>query len=337
MMMKKLSCFMGAMILAGFLRCPIFAEDIEKKFTLFALLNNYTTSDEINSDASNRAYYIRGGYLEAVRPDPRPDNASSNSLKIQDAYQMMFGANYGITSWFLIEASIGYSKSDVGDLEVCVRFEDEVDPEAAKLYQDKNEHLFRLYLLPVGELTRVPIQTSGIIRFRPKSNFNPYIGAGIGFIMVEFDSSSELDQFSSRIDRSIGTFMSAYQSEYLNRDLGPVTVEAPDSLEYHVAGGFDYTFKKHWAIFMDAKYVFASKRMSVKVDGVEKFGRGFPNLEVEDWETVPPIYGEPYGISSGGAFDFNGDGILDGGMYYVNGGNIKYGGFSLGVGIKYTF
>ncbi len=31
------------------------------------------------------------------------------------------------------------------------------------------------------------------------------------------------------------------------------------------------------------------------------------------------------------------DGILDIGRYYVQGGDLKYNGFSLGIGIRYTF
>lgn len=336
-MMKKLIYVLAAVILAGSFCSQSLAEDIEKKFTLFALIDNYTTVDEVNSDSSNIAYYYEGDVLKAARRDPRPDEASTNSLKIQDAYQVLLGGSYGINSWLLLEGSVGYSQADVGDLEVAIRFSDEVDPEAAELFEDKNEHLFRLYLLPVGTLTRIPIQTTAYVRFRPKSNFNPYIGAGIGYILVDFESSPEFDQFSSRIDQSIGALKVANQTDLVYRDLGPATVDAPDSLEYHFAGGFDYTFKKHWAIFLDAKYVFASKRMSVKIDGVEKFGRGFPSDLISEYDTIPPLEGEPYHIISGGAYDFNGDGILDGNLYYANGGNIKYGGFSLGVGIKYTF
>jgi hypothetical protein len=77
--------------------------------------------------------------------------------------------------------------------------------------------------------------------------------------------------------------------------------------------------------------------MKIKVNDYEKFGIGFPNGRVEQWDLIPPIEGQPYQITDGGAFDFDQDGVLDGGLYYVNGGNLKYGGFSLGVGVKYTF
>ncbi len=336
-MMKKLFSFLVAAALIGLFFNQIFAEDIEKKLTLSFSINNLTTVDELRSDADNRAFYLAGETLITVRPDPRPDYAANNSMKIQDSFEAMIGASYGFNSWFLIQTDVGYSKSDIGDLEVSVRFPDAIDPEAEQLYEDKREHLFRLYLLPVGTLTRVPIQTSAIIRFRAKSTFNPYIGAGVGYILVEFKPSTELNDFSQRIDGSTGVFRDARLSSYETRDLGPVTIEAPNSLEYHFVGGFDYTFKKHWSVYMDARYMFASKRMRLKVDNVEKFGVGMPNGRVENWDFVPPIEGQPYFISSGGAFDFNGDGVLDGGMYYANGGDLKYGGFSLGIGVKYTF
>ncbi len=336
-MMKKLFPFLVAAALIALFFNQIFAEDIEKKLTLSFSINNLTTVDEVRSGADYRAYYMIGESLIAVRADPRPDYAANNVMKIRDSFEAKVGASYGFNSWFLIQADVGYSKSDIENLEVSVRFPDAIDPEAEQLFEDKNEHLFRLYLLPVGTMTRVPIQTSAIIRFRPKSNFNPYIGAGVGYILVEFKPSTELNDFSRRIDGSTGVFRDARLSSYVARDLGPVTIEAPNSLEYHFVGGIDYTFRKHWSVYMDARYMFASKRMKLKIDDVEKFGIGMPNGRVEDWDIIPPIEGQPYIITSGGAFDFNGDGVLDGGMYYANGGSLKYGGFSVGIGVKYTF
>lgn len=320
-----------------------FAEDVEKKWRLSFSLDSFTTQDEIRSGSDNIAYYAdETDTIVLRRFDPRPDIAATNVCQIEDALQLNVGASYVFNSWFLLEFKAGYSKADIGSLEVTALFD--IDEEAQELVDQTGEYLFRLYTLSVGELTRYPIQLSSVVRFRPKSNLNPYVGVGIGYIFTEFESSSELNAFSAGIDHSIGAFQSAYYTggtipSDVYHDLAPVTVEAPDSWEYHILGGIEYTFKKHWAIFLDSQYIFAATRMRIKVDNVEKFGIGFPNgtVELSELDVVADPLGQPYRILSGGGIDFNGDGIYDSGIYYVNGGNIKYGGFSLGIGIKYTF
>jgi hypothetical protein len=277
-----------------------------------------------------------------VGVDPRPDAAATNVCQIEDSFVVNVAGSYAFNSYFLLELKAGYSKSDVGDLEVSALFD--IDEEAQTLFDEYGLLLFRWYSLPVGELTRMPLQLSSIVRFRPQSNLNPYIGAGVGYIFTEFSTSSEFNDFSRKIDQSVGAFLSAYYAggaippeKY--HDLAPATVEAPDSWEYHILGGLEYTFKKHWAVFLDAQYLFAADRMRIKVDGLEKFGIGFPDGEVEfgEVEIIPGPIGQPYRILYGGGIDFDGNGTGDSGSYYVNNGDIKYGGFSIGVGIKYTF
>jgi outer membrane protein W len=342
-MIRKIIYSFFIIMLAGIFAGSSFAEDIEKKWQLSFGLSSYTTQDEIRSDADNRAFYIDAtNTVLSVGVDPRPDAAATNVNQIEDAFLLNVAGSYAFNSWFLLELRVGYSKSDVGDLEVTALFDN--DAEAQFLFDERGEFLFRWYSLDVGELTRIPIQLTPIIRFRPKSNFNPYLGLGVGYIVTNFESSSEMNTFSSNIDQAVGAFLSAVypggaipSDKY--RDLGPATVEAPDSWEYHFLGGLAYTFRKHWAVFIDAQYVFASNSMKIRVDGLERFGIGFPDGEVELTEgiLIPGPIGQPYRILSGGGIDFDGDGVADPGSYYVQGGDIKYGGFSIGAGIKYTF
>jgi len=50
----------------------------------------------------------------------------------------------------------------------------------------------------------IPLRLSGIVRFRPRAKFNPYVGAGIGYSIVGFDPSDEFNQLSLAIDSSQG-------------------------------------------------------------------------------------------------------------------------------------
>ena len=343
MIRKILFSFFVIIILTAVLTAGAFAEDIQKKWRLSFSVDNYTTPDEIRSDADNRAYYIdETETILQVGVDPRPDVAATNVLQIEDAIQMNVAGSYAFNSWFLLELRAGYSKADIGDIEITAWLAN--DEEAQQLWDEENEILMRWYPTPVGKLTRIPIQLSSVIRFRPKSNFNPYMGIGFGYVLTKFESSSEFDEFSEYIDQSVGAFRSAlYPGGVIPadkyHDLAPASVHAPNYLEYHILGGLEYTFKKHWAVFIDAQYLIAARDMSIRVDGVEKFGIGFPDGEVELKEGViiPGPFAQPYVILSGGGIDFDGNGKGDPGTYFVNGGRLKYGGFSLGIGIKYTF
>src|SRR4029077_13090361 len=44
--------------------------------------------------------------------------------------------------------------------------------------------------LPVGTITEVPVTLSGLVRFRPESPFDPYIGGGFGYIFTSLDTST---------------------------------------------------------------------------------------------------------------------------------------------------
>ncbi|HEV8335906.1 MAG TPA: hypothetical protein VGR67_05785 [Candidatus Polarisedimenticolia bacterium] len=43
--------------------------------------------------------------------------------------------------------------------------------------------------LPVGQITEIPVSISGLVRFRPESPFDPYVGAGVGYIFTSLDTS----------------------------------------------------------------------------------------------------------------------------------------------------
>ena len=58
---------------------------------------------------------------------------------------------------------------------------------------------------------------TGLWRFRPDKNFRPYVGAGIGYSFVEFDSSDELIELSENLEAS-----SARQTRLLRNNLGGI-------------------------------------------------------------------------------------------------------------------
>ena len=244
-------------------------------------------------------------------------------------------------------------------------------------YEVGNEaYHFDVFPVSGGTMTQIPLQLTALARFRPKANLNPYLGAGLGYTVVGFDSSAELDQLSLRMDRAVGAL--APLSNSLNgavpprlpsgtdmRDLSGAHVEAPDTFEWHLAGGLEYTIRQKWAAFVDARYIFASKSFSIGFNDTQSLGLTVPQrtehvdtvfalqsygpyyLPAEalvDAGQIGPLPGAPPNTDCSSpanagvcGFVFQPDGVPDPGLYYVQGGTIKYGGISLQVGVRYTF
>jgi hypothetical protein len=356
---------------------PAAAEDVEKKFRVSLAVGSYDTQDEVASPAANELRLLDpvSDTLLISLDDPRDDSATFNSLSIRPATRVTLAAQYALTKVFLIEGSIGYQEGDVGNIEVQAEFPRVFTPL-------EREFVFTPFLIPAGELTETPIQISGMARFRPRGKRNPYLGAGIGYIVVGFDPSPELNELSRRLDDSVGgpaplvvSLDGGVNIVEEGLELGDLTgaaVDARDSFEWHLLGGAELSFKKKWSVFLDLRYVFASRTMRFGFNGADSVGVAVPQL-TDDFQPGAPLpsgFG-PFLITSGGLVDggslqpevgssFNPDtddptefcaespgqcefvvgaqdGQLDTGLYYVQGGEIKYGGASLQVGIRYTF
>lgn len=346
------------------------AEDVAKKFRIGSAFGFYNTQDEVRSPAANALVLIdESDEPTAIYIDPRNDSAAIGDLTIEPGARVTLSGSYGFTSFFVLEGSVGYQKNDVGDVEVQAFFNE-------RILEENEEYHFDVYPVPAGEMTQIPIQLTALARFRPRANLNPYIGGGVGYTVIGFDSSAELDQLSIRLDQAIGAL--APLSNSINgavapsqpsttalRDLSGAHVDARDTFEWHLAGGMEYSIRQKWAAFLDVRYVFASRDFSIGFNGSESLGITVPQ-RTEDEDSIfavqsyGPYYVPEVGLVDGGriaplpnappstdcslssnaafcGFAFEPDGVPDPGMYYVQGGTIKYGGLSLQLGIRYTF
>ena len=352
------------------------AEDVEKRLRLSFAVGGYDTQDDIPSDAGNVLTVVRSdGSIYAQYEDPRVDTAQLGTLGIKPALRWNFAAQYAFTKMFLLEGSVGYQKGDVGEIEVQGQF-------AGDIWDTQREpYNFHSYRQPGGEMTQVPIQLTAMMRFRPKATFNPYIGLGIGYTFVGFTPSRELDDLSRNLDVATGSFAPQLPAPGGFGTPGPVeqlvgaAVEAPDTFEWHGAGGLEWTVKKKWAIFVDLRYAFASAQFRIGFNGADSLGVSVPNGEKDfDSPEGSATYGTytiPAGILDVGCLvpieatttqpcsppggplacdptlasdqpgacklQFTPDGQTDQGLYYVKGGSIKYGGPNLQIGVRYTF
>jgi opacity protein-like surface antigen len=369
MLLHRLGRLAAALVLLA-LPAAVRAEDVEKKFRISVAAGFYNTQDEVRSPSANTLVLTNpNDEPVAVFIDPRNDNAAIGELTIEPAPRVTLSGSYAFNRFFVLEAAAGYQKSDVGDIEVQANFN-------GRILDENEEYHFDVFPVTAGAMTQIPLQLTALARFRPKANLNPYLGGGIGYTVVGFDSDPELDQLSLRMDRAVGAL--APLSNSINgavapsipsadqlKDLTGAHVDARDTFEWHLAGGMEYSFQRKWAAFLDARYIFASRSFSIGFNGAQSLGLTVPQrTEHVDTIFATQLFG-PYYLPNGALVDagrigplpnapqdtdcsvptnaglcgfvFQPDGVTDPGMYYVQGGTIKYGGISLQVGVRYTF
>ncbi len=342
------------------------AADVERKFRFGVLLGGADGRDKVPSESANVLAIT--DFDDVVRDlivDPRNDNAAIGNLSIQAAPRITLNAQYGVTKIFLLEFSAGYQKSDLGKVELQAQFDGvEVPPEEIIPFQ------FSVFDFEAGELELVPLRVTAMARFRPQATLKPYIGLGVGYILVGFEPSDEFNQLSLNIDRSRGrrtalsTFLGgAAISRFIGeaRDLSGASVEARDTFEWHLAGGLEIHLRQSWDFVIDLRYGFASRSVRVMFDGQENLGVPVPLEQVFFGD--PLTLGEygPLQVTSGGFVDaghlepkpgfpgsdcsdlsectfvFEPDGVPDPGFYYVQGGELRYDNVSIQVGVRRTF
>ena len=361
-----------ACVLVMFAMLPASAESVSKKWRLGLNVGGHMPQAEIPSDAANTlTLFDRDLEFAWELDDPREDSSIFGTLEIQPGTISNLSVQYALDSVFVIEGSIGYSQTDLGQAEVQVRFAQSSSTGDLGL----DFHTFRV---PVGELAITPIQLSGMARFRPNATFNPYIGGGIGYQIVRHGANPEFRQLSQSMEDSLGIQTRIFgPSEGMRPTLdvpqGPIldlqgaVVDAPDTLTWHAMFGGEYTFKRRWALVVDFRYVRSSRTVTIGFNDGEDLGIAVPELsDFVDSPAANQTYG-PMWIPTGGIIDGGRlvprmgypeettdcranpqfcvfevgasmrDGVADPGFYYVNGGQLDYDAFNFTVGVRYTF
>jgi opacity protein-like surface antigen len=321
------------------------ADDVSKKWRVGLAVGGYNAQDEIESASANEMFTINtcartlscpAGAELVIRAfrDPRDDSQVFGNLDVNPAALGTLSVQYGVNKIFMVEGSVGYQKGDVGDIEVSAQL-----PGAGAEEPSINPFNFQTRRITAGELEVVPIQLTAIARFRPRATFNPYVGAGIGYSIIGFDINNALDDLSRNMDGSRGRQLrltpffatTGSADEGLQRDNLPqldlqgATVDARDTFEWHVAGGAELTIKKRWSLFLDIRWVDASRSLEIGFNNSDELGNSVPNFAPYDDSAVA---NERYGPSevgncgkdSSGNVDHNGNPVV-----CVGGGLIDFG------------
>lgn len=344
----------------------VVAEDVEKKWRLGLSLGGMNGLDTIESDAGNRLTLLDERFEVADRfIDPRNDSAVFGEFDLDPSSVSTFSVQYAATKMLIFEASVGYQKTSLGDLELQAQFDGVEIP----LQEPFN---FATFNIEAGDVERIPIQLTAIARFRPRASFNPYVGIGIGYSLIGFEPSAAFNELSLNMDDSRGAqarVSSAFgtqpqlQTTGSISDLSGARVDARDTWEWHIAGGAELTIKRNWSVILDLRIIQSARSISVGFNGGGDFGVSVPNLtDSENSVAANQLYG-PIRVSRGGLIDGGSlqpdefappgtdcstdpgncsfqlipDGELDLGFYYVKGGKVKYDAVSIQIGMRYTF
>jgi outer membrane protein W len=305
--LKKISGGLLALIAIGSL-VPLsqaLAEDTKGKWQFGFGLSYMATVDYIRSNA-DVAYATteRGpsGELASVAyVDERPDANILNQPSIRDDFKLDFSASYGLTRWFALEAAVSYLEAPVGNIEFFNRDvhqgltgngnaseQSTCGPTLTSRCYDytaqlPNRHEHNSFL-PVGQLREIPIHLSGLIRFRPESPLDPYIGAGLGYIMTKLTTASQFNERADLVSNmrvataSEGEFtINRCNREGLPIDVGctdftpgPLQAQVRNAYEWHAVGGVDYYATDHFSVYVDARYVWTSGALDIRTDGAHQ-------------------------------------------------------------------
>jgi opacity protein-like surface antigen len=354
---------------------PARAEDTKGKWQFGFGLSYFATTDYIRSNSDIAIATSVAGQqagLPAVGSvDDRPDENMLNEPSVADDFRFDFNVSYGLTRWLALEVATGYLKSSVGDIEyytenknVAYGSDSQATPtpglDATVCGADQNQRCFRYetndpasvrsnLFVPVGEITEVPVMLSALVRFRPESPLDPYIGLGVGYIFTDLTLGSEFVVRSEDVSNlrvtvaSEGEYTDSGRADKTAPEPGfqpaPMIAEVNDGFEYHVVGGVDYYISDRLSMYVDARYMWSDTAVDITIDNnhqVRMAASDLGKLQLfSEGSVQAPALWEDRGFTACGTFgcasdgliateDGNGNGLLDTGAPYLEGSGTLY-------------
>ena len=276
------------------------AEDTKGKWQFGFGISYFSTTDYIrsNADLAFASGTIGPTGLPSVgNVDPRPDINILNQPSVADRFQFDAKASYGVTRWLAVEVSTSYLKAPVGNIEFYTQNNTQplgfptsgstgCGPQGGSTCFNYTpglqETTFTNSFLPVGEITEIPVRLDGLIRFRPESPFDPYIGLGVGYMFNNLQEGSEFKARATEISNllvstaSEGEFTDSGRADKPPGGSGPAFHPGPlqatvgNSFEWHAIGGVDYYINDHFSFYIDARYVWTSGAIDIRTDGAHQ-------------------------------------------------------------------
>src|SRR5262245_54477813 len=321
------------------------AEDTKGKWQFGFGISYYSTVDYIrsNADIALAEGVVGDNGLPSVGSvDERPDINIQNEASIRDDFKLDFNASYGLTRWLALETGVSYMSASVGNIEFYTRNVHQgvtsqtntlvsacgPDPSSpGNCWQwtpQQPDEIRNNNFLPVGTITEIPIHLSGLIRFRPESPFDPYIGVGFGYIIADLSTGDDFNKVASGFSDPNFTVSVASEGEFTvngrcNREGFPIgidctefhpkTLEAnvSDTWEWHAIGGVDYYTSEHFSVYVDARYYWTSGSVDIRTDRAHQVrfavdDSGTLILATRRYKNATP--GDPFGPGDPASGDF---------------------------------
>jgi len=216
--------------------------------------------------------------------DPRPDDYASREITLGDGLSYALSAGFGLTDHLTLQVDAGYYRSDVGDVDVYLT---DGYPVALNMLDPINVNAFRYRTastpIPAGTLAQWPVSLTGTYRFRKDRPLTPYVGAGIGMIFIDLDTSDEVMALNERLSalriRAVADehgrdiMPPAYQPL---QGIGrvpmehPVGLEVDDAIEWHLTAGMEYFLGDRMSFVVDARYMYTSQKIVIDLGGQDQ-------------------------------------------------------------------
>ncbi len=276
------------------------AEDTKGKWQFGFGLSYYSTVDYIRSNADLAIASVErqpdGSLANVGSTDDRPDINLVNQASVRDDFKVDFNASYGLTRWLALEAAGSYMKAPVGNIEFYVKdrrqeITAQTDSKVPSCGPDLTSDcwewqptqafdLISNTFVPVGTVTEIPIHLSTLIRFRPESPFDPYIGIGGGYILTKLETGEEFNQVKEffgdpNFRVTIGDEGEFNVNTRCRRESGqgctdfhpgPLEANLKNAWEWHAIGGVDYYMSDRFSVYVDARYTWTSGAIDIRTD-----------------------------------------------------------------------
>ena len=159
---------------------------------------------------------VRAGYVDYYNDD---QTVSGGELELESDVTLMYEANltYFVQEYFSLELGVGYTETDE-----YLNFSPGMSGKA-------------------GEMEQIPILLTARVHFSTNHEVTPYLGAGIGYYLSDFDSNSSSPD-----------------------------VDVDDSFGFHVNGGLEVFITDYVAINVDIKYVWNEVNLDIKLPGLDE-------------------------------------------------------------------
>ncbi len=247
------------LVVAGALlsSAPPLAKDVRHLWFMGGTLAYHTTTDAVESNAT-------------MEGDPRPDDYVTREMSLADTVQLGIQAGFGFTGAFTLQIDTGYYKGEVGSVDV---YRQETYPGSftGDLFA-LTTIITREFSTPItaGMMTQVPVSLTGTYRFRKDSEFNPFIGGGVGRVFMEFEQSDDLHELNRTIDNlHIKQMFDEWGTNITPRyaldrwvddgvqpsDLYSLTFDLEDSWEWHLSAGLEYALSEHMGLVGEVRYL----------------------------------------------------------------------------------